>query len=65
MKTGSSYTLSTGATVSDTSSEFYGFVSNAKTSGGTTVATITQSSTVTNNKGNGGQGGGGFRPGGR
>ena len=65
MKTGSSYTLSTGATVSDTSSEFYGFVSNAKTSGGTTVATITQSSTVTNNKGNGGQGDGGFRPGGR
>jgi len=65
MKTGSSYTFSSGASVSDTSSAFYGYISNAKTSGGSTIATFTQSSTVTTSNFNGGMGGNPGGPGGR
>jgi hypothetical protein len=62
MKTGSSYTLSTGASVSDTSSEFYGFIGDAKVSGGSVLSSFSQSSLVTTSNVSGGMGGIGGGP---
>lgn len=58
MKTGSSYTLTTGASVADITSEFYGYVANASATGGSTLASFTQSAIVTTSNVSGGMGGG-------
>lgn len=71
--TGSSYTVSTGATVTG-GTDFCGYVTDATVSGGTTLSSLTLSSVVTtvggsgtggNQPGGGTQPGGGNRPGGR
>lgn len=74
MKQGSSYTVSTGATVSG-GTDFCGYVTDATVTEGSTLATLTLSSMITTSNYSGGQGGGnqpggnqgggGNRPGGR
>jgi len=57
MSQGSTYTLSTGATVSG-STNFCGYVSDATVSGGTSLASLTLSSIITTSNYNSGTGGG-------
>ncbi len=63
MSQGSSYTLASGATASGGTS-WQGYSDDATVSGGSTLASVTLSSMVTNANGSGGGGGGGGRPGG-
>lgn len=64
LATGNTYTVSKGATVT-TESEWHGYSADATISGGSTVASLTLNSTVTQQGGGGGQpGGGGGQPGG-
>lgn len=63
MSKGSTYTLSTGATVSG-GTDFCGYVTDATVTGGSTLASLTLSSMVTTSNYSGGQQGGGMQPGG-
>lgn len=60
---GSSYPLSSGATVSGGTS-FCGYTTDATVSGGTSLATLSLSSVITSYNYNGGNAGGGQQPGG-
>lgn len=66
MSKGSNYVLSSGATVSG-GTDFDGYVTGAKVSGGTTLATLSLSNMVTTYNYSGGMGGGGgqYGPGGK
>lgn len=67
MQKGSNYTLATGASVTASGSEFFGFIDKATASGGTTLSSLTLNSMLTTSNFSGGMGGGmpGGMPGGR
>lgn len=58
LSTGNTYTIGTGATVSD-GTEWHGYTTDATISGGSTAATVTLNSMVTSQTSNGGNTGGG------